>query len=132
VTRLNEVSRAISIIFFLEIVTLCLIASWLLINFETTILLLIFNFMFVSLTFQLNGTLTQKLGLLAIGNALGLFCNFTFVSLGIVGNEFIGQGFNVLYAIFYPIGNTLWIVAFWSLSLTALPKPANFKPEINK
>jgi hypothetical protein len=106
-------------------VVLCLFASWLLINLETVILLLIFNFLFVSLTFQLDGTLTRKLGLLAVGNALGLFCNFTFVSLGVVGGGYFGQVFNALYAIFYPIGNTLWIVAFWSLSLTALPKLAN-------
>ena len=129
-TRLTKISRTIAGIFFVEIVILCLFASWLLINLETTILLLIFNFLFISLTFQLHGALTQKLGLLAVGNALGLFCNFTFVSLSVVGGDYFGQIFNAIYAIFYPIGNTLWIVAFWSLSLTALPKPADFKPEI--
>ncbi len=132
VTGLTEISRTIASIFFVEIVTLCLFTSWLLINLETTILLLIFNFLFVSLTFQLDGTLTRKLGLLAVGKALGLFCNFTFVTLGTIGGDYFGPGFNALYAIFYPIGNTLWIVAFWSLSLTALPNPAIFKPETNE
>lgn len=131
-TRLTKISRTLASVLFVITVTLSLFASWLLITLETTILLLIFNFLFISLTFQLNGTLSRKLGLLAVGNVLGLFCNFTFVSIGIVGTDFLGQGFNALYAIFYPIGNTLWIIAFWSLSLTALPKPANFKPEINE
>ncbi len=128
-TRFNRISLVITSILFLGIVTLCLIASWLLLNLETTILLLIFNFLFVSLTFQLNGTLPRKIGLLALGNVLGLFCNFIFVSLGVVSGEYFGQLFNALYAIAYPIGNTLWIIAFWSLSLTAFAKPANSEPE---
>ena len=103
--------------------------SFLLINLETTILLLIFNSLFVSLVFQLNGTFTRKLGLLAAGNALGLFCNFIFISFSIVGVEYFGQVFNVFYALSYPILNTLWMVTFWSLSLTALPKPAKLKTE---
>jgi hypothetical protein len=106
-----------------------LTAALSLINLETAILLLIFNFLFISLTFQLNGTLARKLGLLAVGNALGLLCNFTFVSLGVVGSAYFGQVFSAFYAICYPIGNTLWVVAFWSLSLTALPKHANSKTE---
>ena len=71
----------------------------------------------------------MKLGLLAAGNALGLFCNFIFISFSIVGVEYFGQVFNVFYALSYPILNTLWMVTFWSLSLTALPKPANVKTE---
>ncbi len=117
-------------VLFLGVTALCLTASWLLINVETTIMLLIFIFLFVSLTFQLNGTFALKTALLALGNLLGLLCNFVFVSLGIVGNAFFGQFFDVLYAIGFPIGNTLWIIVFWSISLTALPKPADSKPEM--
>ena len=71
----------------------------------------------------------MKLGLLAAGNALGLFCNFIFISFSIVGVEYFGQVFNVFYALSYPILNTLWMVTFWSLSLTVLPKTANLKTE---
>jgi hypothetical protein len=123
-----QINRVISIL-FLELIFFSLTASLLLINVETTILLLIFNSLFVSLVFQLNGTFTRKLGLLAAGNALGLFCNFIFISFSIVGVEYFGQVFNVFYALSYPILNTLWMVTFWSLSLTALPKPANVKTE---
>jgi hypothetical protein len=96
---------------------------------ETTVLILIFDFLFVSLAFQLNGTIARKLGLLAAGNALGLFCNLIFVSFSIVGVEYFGQMFNVFYALSYPILNALWMVTFWSLSLTVLPKPTYLKTE---
>jgi hypothetical protein len=103
--------------------------SFVKINIETAIMLLIFNFLFVSFTFQLSGTRMQKLGLLAVGNVLGLLCNFLFISLSTASSEYFGTGSNVFYAIFYPIVNTLWIVMFWSLSLSTLPKPSNVKAE---
>jgi len=124
----HQINRLISVL-FLEAVALCCLVSFSFINFETTIFLLIFNFLFVSLVFQLNGTFNRKIGLLAAGNAFGLFCNFIFYSFSIVGVEYFGQAFNVFYAFAYPILNVLWIVTFWSVSLTVLPKPANLKTE---
>jgi hypothetical protein len=131
VASIDKISRTIYNLFFVETVVLCLALSFLTINFETMIMLLIFNFLFISFTFQLNGTYTRKMGLLAVGNALGVFCNFIFVSLSTLGDAYFGQTFNVFYAISYPIVNTLWIVTFWSLSLTALPKPVSLNPETN-
>jgi hypothetical protein len=132
VARLDRIRRTTSNILFVELIILCLALSFLLINVETTIMLLIFNFLFVSFTYQLNGTYTRKTGLLAVGNVLGLFCNFIFVSLSTLGSANLGQAFSVFYAISYPIVNTLWIVTFWSLSLTALPKPLNLNPETSQ
>jgi hypothetical protein len=109
--------------FLIVIVALCLISSSLFINTESLITLLVFDFLFLTLTFRLWGTLIGKLGLLALGNAVGLFCNLVFYSIHIVGVAFFGDGFNVFYAISYPILNLLWVVSFWSLSLAALPKP---------
>lgn len=126
-TGLERISRITLGVFLFELVILCLAASHFLINLETMILLSIFDLLFVSLAFQLNGTLIQKLLLLALGNGLGLFCNFVFISFNIVGEEYFGQISNVFYAFFYPILNVLWIVTFWSLSLTALPKPTNWE-----
>jgi hypothetical protein len=85
--------------------------------------LLVFDFLFLTLTFYLRGTLQQKLGLLAFGNLIGLLCNFLFYAIQIVGVAYFGGGFNVLYLLSYPVLNLLWIVSFWSFSLAALPKP---------
>ena len=42
---------------------------------ESVYMLIIFNFLFVSLTFPLDGTLTRKISMLLIGNIIGLFWN---------------------------------------------------------
>jgi hypothetical protein len=57
----------------LEAIALCLIVSFRFINIEATATLLIFNLLFLSLTFQLDGTLNRKLGMLALGNVIGVF-----------------------------------------------------------
>ena len=114
---------------FLEAIALCLIVSFRFINIESTATLLIFNFLFVSLTFQLNGALNRKLGMLALGNVIGLFWNFVLYFFAIAGATFFGEIFNVIYAVFYPLLSFMWIVSFWSLSLTVLPNPKNMHAE---
>jgi hypothetical protein len=114
-----ENNRVISF-FFLEAIALCLIASLRLINLESTIMLIIFNLLFASLIFQLRGAVNRKLGLLAFGNVIGLLWNFIFCSISQAGTWFFGEGFNVVYAIFYPFLDFMWIVSFWSLSLVVL------------
>ena len=84
---------------------------------------MIFDFLFISLTFQLTGGFIRKFGLLALGNVVGFFFNSVFYSFNVVGMAYFGNMFQVFYAIFYPLLNMLWIVTFWSLSLAALPKP---------
>jgi hypothetical protein len=42
---------------------------------ESVYMLIIFNFLFVSLIFPLDGTLTRKISMLLIGNIIGLFWN---------------------------------------------------------
>lgn len=115
---------------FLEAIALCLITSFRFINIESTATLLIFNLLFLSLTFQLNGALNRKLGILALGNIVGLFWNFVLYYFAIAGVTFFGELFNVFYAVFYPFLNFMWIVSFWSLSLTILPKPKSPPAEV--
>ncbi|HEX9261810.1 MAG TPA: hypothetical protein VF893_04710 [Candidatus Bathyarchaeia archaeon] len=67
----------------------------------------------------------MKFGLLALGNLFGLFCNFIFNLLNIVGVKYLGEIFLAIYTISFPILNVSWIVTFWSLSLAALPNPIN-------
>ena len=124
-----ENSRIVSA-FFLAVIILCLITSFCLINIESAVALLFFNLLFFSLTFQLNGLLNRKLCMLALGNIIGLFWNFFlyfFVTAGII---VFGEIFTVFYAVFYPILNFMWIVSFWSLSLSVLPKPKSMHAEV--
>ena len=117
------------LVLFSEVIALCLIVSFRFVNIETVIILLIFNFLFTSLIFQLNGTLNRKLGMLALGNIIGLFWNFIFHSFAVVGVAYFGEIFGSFYTIFYPLLNLMWIVSFWSLSLAALPNLKNMHAE---
>ena len=125
--RLEVACKGIVTFLFCEIIVFCSVASYLLINIESSIVLFIFDFLFVSLAFQLTKTLPLKLGLLALGNAVGLFCNYLFHTFSVVGMEYLGEAFRVFYAISFPVLSVSWMVIFWSLSLTAIPKPANIK-----
>jgi hypothetical protein len=115
---------------FVETIALCLIISFSFINIASTATLLIFNLLFLSLTIQLNGTLNRKLGILALGNTIGLFWNFVLHYFAIGGVTFFGEPFKFFYAVSYPFLNFMWIVSFWSLSLAFLPKPKNTQAEV--
>lgn len=106
---------------------LCLFASYFLItnshsfaNIQSTATLVIFNFLFVSLMFQLHGTTNRKLCLLTLGNIIGLCWNFTFNIFDVAGTICFGENFNTLYMVFFPFLSSLWIISFWSLTLTIL------------
>ena len=115
---------------FLEAIVLCLLLSFSLINLATTITLLLFNLFFLSITIHLNGTPNKKLGVLALGNITGLLWNLVLQYFNITGATFFGETFSLFFTIVYPFLNFMWIVSFWSLSLTVLPKPANIQPEV--
>ena len=108
-------------VFLLMVIFLCLSASFRLINFQTTVTLLIFNVIFFSLIFQLNGSVLNKALVLAIGNIAGLLLNLIFYNFSMVDHEYFGITFNVFYTLIYPFFNLMWIVPFWSLSLGFLP-----------
>ena len=107
------------------------IASYVLLSFpditnESVFMLIIFNFLFVSLIFPLNGTLTTKLSMLLAGNILGLLWNYLFSMFVAAVANYFGELFNTVYIILNPFVNLVWIVSFWSISLTVL---ANSKTE---
>lgn len=109
-------------LFFLEAIILCLVASFRLINLQSTATLLIFNALFISLIFQLNGSEFKKVSMLTAGNIVGLFWNLIFYYFSLAGYDYFGVAFNAFYTLIYPILNLMWIVPFWSLSLGFLPK----------
>jgi hypothetical protein len=114
----------------LEAIALCLIASFRFINIEATVTLLIFNLLFLSLTLQLNGALNRKIGILALGNVIGLLWNSVLHFFAIAGVTFFGETFDVFYAVLYPFLNFMWIVSFWSLGLAFLPNSKGMRAEV--
>jgi len=90
-------------------------------------MLILFNFLFVALTFPLNGKLTRKLCILLMGNVIGLVWNYLFSLFAAAGANFFGNFFDALYIILNPFLNLIWIVSFWSMGLTALSDTKNRK-----
>jgi hypothetical protein len=110
---------------FFQGIAFCLLLSFSLINLESTFLLLVFNLLFISLTFPLEGKLWRKTCLLFVGNVIGLFWNYLLYLLASIGVGFFGEFFNALYLLLDPFVNLMWIVSFWSISLTALANSEN-------
>jgi hypothetical protein len=84
---------------------------------ESVYTLSIFNFLFVSLIFPLKGTLVNKLLLLLMGDIVGWLWNFVFSMLKLA---ITGVFFDTLYVVLSPFLNLIWVVPFWSISLTVL------------
>jgi hypothetical protein len=87
---------------------------------ESAFMLMIFNFLFVPLTFLLDGSLLRKLLILLLGNFVGFVWNYVFSLLAYTAAAYFGDSFNTLYLILNPFANLIWIVSFWSMSLTVL------------
>ena len=114
--------NGLAMLLFSATIILCLIASLQLINIKTTAILLFFNFLFIPLILQLNGSLPKKMFILAIGNVVGLFWNLILYYFSLAGFNSLGPAFNVFYTLIFPILNLMWIVPFWALTLGVLPK----------
>jgi hypothetical protein len=105
---------------FIEIVIVCIFFAYRFVNLQSTIALLLFNGLFISIIFQLNGSFTKKIFLLALGNVLGAFWNYLFFQLMYTGEEHFGRIFMVFYVLIFPFVNITWVVPFWSLSVSFL------------
>jgi len=44
---------------------------------------------------------------------------------------YFGKMFDAFYTVIYPFLNLMWIVPFWSLSLSILPRMQNASAEAN-
>lgn len=108
---------------------LCLVLAYRHLNIESSITLTVFNLFFISLFYQLSGGLTRKASILACGNIIGLVWNYVFQNVANTGSMVFGISFNVFFSVIYPLLTLTWIVPFWSLSLSILPKPpSNVRP----
>jgi len=102
------------------IVTYIIILSFYCVNNEAALILMVFDFLFVSLVFPLDGTFVKKISLLLIGNVIGLLWNTVFSSFAYVAACYFGEFLNILYILLNPLLNLIWVVSFWSISLSVL------------
>lgn len=87
-------------------------------NTELASMLLIFNILYTFLAFPLDGVLTKKLCMLLLGNVICLIWNSLFLLFAVAAAEYFNGSFEVLYMILNPFLNLIWVVSFWSTSLT--------------
>ena len=114
--------------FFAGVVVIYVILlSFYFVNVEAAVMLIVFNFLFVSLIFPLDGSFVKKIGLLLIGNVIGLLWNSVFSSFSYVAACYFGGFLNVLYMILNPLLNLMWVVSFWSISLSVLASSKTVK-----
>lgn len=75
--------------------------------------------------FPLNGSLKRKMFALTIGNAVCVLWSSLFSMFvgAIAAHAF--NGFNAVFVVLSPILNLMWVVSFWSLSLTFLANSEN-------
>jgi hypothetical protein len=96
------------------------ILSFSYISSESALMLTIFNFLFVFLIFPLRGKLVKKMMLLLVGNIVGLLWNTIFSLFAYSAVHYLGEVFNLGCVILNPLLNLVWIVSFWSMSLSFL------------
>jgi hypothetical protein len=116
-----EFVKLLAVTLFCVITVLCLFITYRWVDFQSSVVLLIFNFLFISIFSQLNGSFYTKLSLLLAGNFIGFFWNYLFnFVIFYAATDFISPySLNIFYMVSYPFLNSLWVISFWSLSLTA-------------
>ncbi len=118
--------KALLVFSLMAVIAFCPIASFQCIEVEAAIILLIFSFLYGAINFQLNGSICKKVGMLAAGNVVGLFWNFIFNHFAAAGTLAFGEAFDSFYVLVFPSLNMLWIVTFWSFSMSYFSKTGNF------
>ncbi len=115
---------------FVELVFLCLFFAFRFVNLQSAIALIIYNGLFIPIIFQLKGSFTTKMLILAVGNVLGVFWNFLFFQFSNMGIEYFGTVFDAIYVLIFPFINITWVVPFWSLSISLLTTKANLEGKL--
>jgi len=97
---------------------------------ESAAMLMIFDFLFISLIFPLRGKFVKKAILLLVGNIVGVVWNNIFSLFARATIFYLGEVFNIWYLMLNPLLNLVWIVSFWSISLSFLAEPRNRKGSV--
>jgi hypothetical protein len=96
---------------------------------ESAVMLVAFNLLYVFLIFPLRGKLAKKMCMLLAGNVIGFAWNSMLPVVASSVTKVMGDVFNTFYLILNPFLNLIWIVSYWSLSITVLSGPTKEKTE---
>jgi hypothetical protein len=118
--RKLDILKSLMLIICAETIILCSGGAYLSNNFHCLLTLLILNFFFITILYPLKGNSFTKAGMLSIGNLLGVSINSLYYFFIITINNYFSVPLNILINIGYPILTLMWIVPFWSLTLTLL------------
>jgi len=119
-------NKILAEILLTEIIGLCFLTTYFRVDNQSTVTLLVFNILFLSVFLQLAGSGFYKMALLAAGNMFGTVWNYCFHQLlftAVTPSTPPNMALNMFYTVAYPSLNSLWVLAFWSLSLSALCRP---------
>jgi len=72
----------------------------------------------------------KKAILLLVGNIVGVVWNDIFSLFARATIFYLGEVFNIWYLMLNPLLNLVWIVSFWSISLSFLAEPRNRKGSV--
>jgi hypothetical protein len=122
-----KVSEVLIVILLVVATSLSLIAAYKFINLESTVTLIFFNIFYASLVFQLKSALTKKALAVLLGNLVGIACNYFFYNLSYAGLNYFGPAYNAIDVLILPFLNLMWIVPFWSFSLSFLTEENNLR-----
>jgi len=120
-----DILKALMLIICAETIVLCLGGSYLSNNFHSFLALVILNFFFITILYPLKGSSIAKAGMLNVGNLLGVSINSLFYFFTTAINNHFSVPLSTLINMGYPILTLMWIVPFWSLSLTLLSPTKN-------
>jgi hypothetical protein len=124
---LNRLIYTLMLSLLVMIILVCNFLSYRFEDIQYFLTIILFNILFITLFFQLYCKLIQRIITLTCGNVICLLWSIFFQNISNTGYHFFGNSFSVFYNIIYPILTMIWVVPFWSLSLSFLPKPLNQK-----
>jgi hypothetical protein len=111
-------------------IILCLILSFGLLKWpESTVTIILMNMFFVPLLSQIGGKVSAKACMLIVGNLTALTLNVLLLNFAKSIYDIFGLPTSALLTIVYPILNLMWIVPFWSLTLSFLSKTSPGKAQ---
>jgi hypothetical protein len=116
--------NAISLVLCALTIILCatITNKWLM-DGPSVIILLLFNAFFILILSQLYGNISIKVSILIVGNLLGTALNILFYAFAQDIHTLFGVSPSIVLTVTYPILNFVWVVPFWSLSLSLFSKP---------
>lgn len=118
-----DIIKRLVMILMLELTALSVLVTYCWVDAQSGAILTIFNILFFSLFSQLKGDIHLKLALLLVGNVFGLVWSYSFHMLILYARTYEVAStttLHTIYTVMYPFLNAFWVIAFWSLSATAL------------